>query len=314
MKIAVLGAGALGCLFGAKLCQNNQVVLLTHRLEQANLINHKGLTLRLQDDTILSVRENLSACLSGTCAVPVELLIVLVKTHQTVNALRQNINLITPNTTVLSLQNGLGNFEAISNLVPENNIILGTTNHNSVLTDTGQIFHSGAGITMIGTHHAPDEKVFMVRDLLQNAGFECSVSDNIGYFLWKKLFVNLTLNAFTYITLTPLGFVAQNNYALDFVRKIIAEAVNVAQKEGFIFNLDDVVEWVTNVAAAHPNGFSSMSQDRKKYLKTEIDWINGAVVNLARKHNLNVPYNELVVNLVHALEDADAFRRSSNLA
>ena len=309
MKIAVIGTGALGCLFGAKFSTENEVILLAYTQKDADIIKQNGLTLKEPDDTV-SHYPNVTAFESGTYEQPVDVVVILVKTPQTESALKQNLNLIGDNTIILTLQNGLGNYEVISQYVEESQIILGTTNHNSVLLDVGAVFHGGAGITTIGGPKASSENVQKIYELFTKSGFECAVSDNIGYLLWKKLFVNLTINSFTYITLTPIGFICHNSYAMNYVQAIINEAVAVARAEGYDFDAETTVNFVKDVAAAHLMGYSSMSQDRKRGFKTEIDWINGAVVKLAHKHGLSVPYNELVVNLVHAIEDADIYNKT----
>ena len=104
-----------------------------------------------------------------------------------------------------------------------------------------------------------------------------------------------------------MGFICHNSYAQDFVKKIITEAVVVAQAEGYKFDNEEVIKTIQNICREHMNGFSSMSQDRKKKAKTEIDSINGAVVNVAKKYNLKVPYNELVTNIIHAIGDGDVY-------
>ena len=83
--------------------------------------------------------------------------------------------------------------------------------------------------------------------------------------------------------------------------------------EGYEFNLADLVAMIKSISETHLKGYSSMSQDRKKGVKTEIDSINGAVVDLAHKHNMAAPYNELVVDLVHAIEDGDEYNREMGL-
>lgn len=307
MKIAVIGSGALGCLFGAKFSKKHDVVLLTYAQKEADIINKNGLSVKEEDGSVERFNEHVSACVTGTYEQHVDMVVILVKTLQTENALRQNLKLIGKDTLVLTLQNGLGNFEAISKYVDEKQLVLGTTNHNSVWLSEGNVFHSGSGVTMLGGADGAFDNFQKVKKLFEESGFEAVISDNIGYLLWRKLFVNLTLNSFTYITLTPLGFVSQNQYAMNYVKNVLTEAVSVAQAEGHNFEVDEVVEFVKNVSATHLNGYSSMSQDRKRGIKTEIDWINGAVVKLARKHNISVPYNECIVNMVHAIEDADAY-------
>lgn len=310
MKIAVIGSGALGCLFGAKFSKKHDVVLLTYAQKEADIINKNGLSVKEEDGSVERFNEHVSACVTGTYEQHVDMVVILVKTLQTENALRQNLKLIGKDTLVLTLQNGLGNFEAISKYVDEKQLVLGTTNHNSVWLSEGNVFHSGSGITTIGGAKVSSDNLQKIKGLFEQSGFEVAVSENIGYLLWRKLFVNLTLNSFTYITLTPLGFVSQNQYARVFARKILSEAVDVARAEGQNFDVDEVVDFVNYVSETHLNGYSSMSQDRKRGVKTEIDWINGAVVKLARKHNISVPYNDCVVNMVHAIEDADVYNSS----
>ena len=126
----------------------------------------------------------------------------------------------------------------------------------------------------------------------------------------EKLFINLAINAFTYITLTPMGFIGQNEYALNIIEKIILEAAQVAKADGCDFDGKKEFENVIKIAAAHKMGYSSMTQDRKKNSRTEIDAINGAVVNLAKIYNLKTPYNEMITDLVHAIEDADVYNKN----
>lgn len=94
---------------------------------------------------------------------------------------------------------------------------------------------------------------------------------------------------------------------MEFAKRILSEAVDVAQAEGCKFDTEEILTFVKNISATHLQGYSSMSQDRKRGSKTEIDWINGAVVKLAQKHNISVPYNECTTNIVHAIEDADIY-------
>ena len=310
MKVAIIGTGAMGCLFGAKFSPNNDVLLMTYNQAIADSLNHNGLTVKEPDDSETHYTQHLQAYPSGRYDQSVDLVIILVKTPQTGDALKQNLKLIGPDTIVLTLQNGLGNYEEINKYVDAKQIVLGTTNHNSVLLGDGTIFHSGAGITTIGSLKVSSDKLQLIAELFHASGFECDVSDNIGYLLWRKLFVNLAINAFTYITLTPIGFISQNTHAQDVVKKIIFEAVTVAKADGHDFDAEEVFSFINNVSATHLMGYSSMSQDRKRGAKTEIDWINGSVVKLAKQYHIPAPYNELIVALVHAIEDGDDYNRT----
>ena len=209
MKVAIIGAGALGCLFGAKFSKNNEVILITHGSKSAEAINKKGVCIKEgEEETIY--HQNIKAYATGECNQVVDVAVILVKTTQTQEALQQNLKIIGKDTIVLTLQNGLGNQEVISEYVDDKQLILGTTNHNSVLLEDNKIFHSGAGITSIGSVNTSCENLEKIHNLFISAGFECQISENIGYLLWRKLFINLTINSFTYITLTPIGFISQN--------------------------------------------------------------------------------------------------------
>lgn len=309
MKIAVIGTGALGCLFGANFSKQNEVILITHSEKTAETINHNGLYVK-DDNEEKHYQENLKAYAGGRYDDIVDIMVILVKTTQTEEALEQNKKMIGENTLVVTLQNGLGNYEKISKYVNSEHLILGTTSHNSVLLEAGRVYHSGSGITAIGGKQVKAEDIKKVFDMFSSSGFECVISDNIGNLLWKKLFVNLTINSFTYITLTPIGFISQNDYAKKYVEKIIEEAVSVAGAEGYQFDKNDIMANIEYISETHLMGYSSMSQDRKRGAKTEIDAINGAVVSLAQKHNIATPYNEMAVTMVHAIEAGDAYNRS----
>ena len=309
MKIAVIGAGALGCLFGAKFGQENEVIMITNDKESTDIINAKGLAIK-ETDGETKIYRNVKAYIGGTYNQEVDVVLILVKTTATLEALEQNKALIGEKTLVITLQNGLGNYEKLSKYVKAEQIVLGTTNHNSVLLENGKVFHSGSGITAIGSKEAVQENVEKIYQLFAGSGFECKIVDNIGYLIWKKLFVNLGINAFTYITLVPMGFIGQSQYALDILEKVIAEAAGVAKAEGFDFDGKSEFENVRKVAEAHQMGYSSMSQDRKRGVKTEVDSINGAVVELAKKHNMPAPYNDMITKMVHAIEEADAYNKT----
>lgn len=295
--------------FGAKLSEENEVIMITNGKAAANIINDNGLTLKEMDNNSYRY-DNVKAFASGTYEQPVDIAVVLVKTTATRDALKQNRALIGDKTLVLTLQNGLGNYEKLAEYVKKSQIILGTTNHNSVLYEEGKVFHSGEGVTVIGSEYVPEEYLQKVWRLLVSSGFECKVVDDIGYLIWKKLFINLAINTLTYITLTPMGFIGQNKYTLDIIEKVIIEAAEVAKAEGYDFDWTEEFENVKKVSEAHKMGYSSMSQDRKRGCRTEIDAINGAMVRLAKRHRIRTPYNEMLTNLIHAIEEADTYNKN----
>ena len=181
-------------------------------------------------------------------------------------------------------------------------VLVGTTRHNAVNLDNGNVRHSGSGVTFIGSNTNSDCVDDIVR-MFNEAGLESEKSDNIQRILWSKLFLNLSVNSFTAITQSPIGSMIDNDYAWFFAEKMICEAIDVAEAEGQHFSYLEVLESVHKTCETVSGGFSSMSQDVMNCKKTEIDAINGFVVDRAKVHNVPAPYNNFVVNLIHAIEN-----------
>ncbi|MDD3172708.1 MAG: 2-dehydropantoate 2-reductase [Herbinix sp.] len=299
MKIAIIGAGAMGCLYGAYLSAKNEVILIDSYEPQVEAINTNGLTMLVnQTETTYPMR----AVLSGTDIGIVELVIVFVKSIYTFEAVEANQSLIGDDTIVMTLQNGAGNDRDIMHFVKKENIIIGTSKHNSVGTGLGKIHHSGSGITTLGAMEPGSNVDELIITTLRNSGLETEVSDDIQRIIWSKLFVNITINTLTALLETKIGYVSQNKYAWDFARRIIYEAINVAEEDGTYFDRREVMEMVRHVCETIGEGYSSMYQDRKRKVRTEIDKMNGAIVEQAKLYGVATPYNSLVVDLIHAVE------------
>lgn len=308
MNIVVIGAGAMGCLYGAYLSRENEVVMLDSFQPQVDAISSNGITI-VETDGSEQHFPAIQAFLSGEYHGKADLVIVFVKSNYTADALAANQSLFTPDTVVMTLQNGAGNDRKIAHYVKPENIIIGTSKHNSINLGNGRIRHPSTGVTTIGSNHNATSNLQKVSRLLQSCGLDTEISSDIQRIIWSKLFVNLSVNTFTAITETPIGYMIENQYAWDFAKRLIYEAVDVAEEDGTYFDRREVLESVRKVCVQAQNGYSSMYQDRKKGIKTEIDAINGAIVEQAKIYGVPVPYNSLIVDLIHAIEGADAFNR-----
>ena len=308
MNIVIIGAGAMGCLYGAYLSKNNAVLLLDSYAPQVEAINRSGITVQEEDGTETHFTQ-LSAALSGTVTEAADLVIVFVKSTYTEAALAENKTLFGPHTLVMTLQNGAGNDRKIARYVQPENIIIGTSKHNSVNLGGGRIRHSGHGATTIGSNLRIPETLARVSALLSDAGFLTEVSDDIQRIIWSKLFVNLSINTFTAITRAPIGNMIENRYAWDFAEKMICEAVDVAEADGTHFSYMEVLNLVHHVCEDAGKGYSSMYQDVQRGIMTEIDAINGAIVQQAKLYNVPAPYNALIVDLIHAIEGAYSYHQ-----
>ena len=312
MKIVIIGAGAMGCLYGAYLSKQNEVIMLDSYRPQVEAINTNGITIVEKDGTQKNY-PSVKACMSGEYTEPADLVIVFVKSTFTDVALEANRALFGENTIAMTLQNGAGNDRKIAKFASKENILIGTSKHNAVNMGNGISRHGGAGATTIGSNFDVGDKLDRVAELFRESGLEVEISDDIQRIIWGKLFVNLSINTFTAITETPIGFMIEDKYAWDFAKRLIYEAVDVAEEDGTYFDRRKVLESVRQVCEQAKNGYSSMYQDRKRGALTEIDAINGAIVEQAKLYGVSVPYNTLIVSLIHAIEGADKFKRENGL-
>lgn len=302
MKIAVIGAGAMGCLYGAYLSRKNDVVMIDVYKPQVETINKEGISVTEADGQIINYK-NLKAYVSGTYDGAVDAVILFVKSTNTAEALEDNRNLFGEKTIAVTLQNGAGNDRKIMEYAKDKNfVIIGTSKHNAVNLGGGKIKHPASGITTIGSNYHAERIVNSFRNILEDCGFEAAVSDDIQRIIWSKLLVNLSVNVLTAILETPIGYVYQNKDAWQFAKRLIYEAIEVAEADGTYFDRRDALNRVRDVCIKAGNGYSSMYQDRRKKIKTEIDAINGAIVQQAKLYGIPTPYNSMVVDLIHAIE------------
>ena len=308
MKIVIIGAGAMGCLYGAYLSRHNEVIMLDSYQPQVDAINKNGITV-LEENGTEQHFSSVRACLSGEYKEDADLVIVFVKSTYTEDALKTNRKLFGEHTLVMTLQNGAGNDRKIEQYVVKKNIIIGTSKHNSVNDGNGHVRHSGTGATTIGSNLKENNNLQIISNLLEESGFAAEISDDIQRIIWSKLFVNLSINTFTAITRSPIRSMIDNHYAWDFAEKMICEAVDVAEADGTHFSYMEVLNMVHHVCEDAGKGYSSMSQDVMNCRKTEIDAINGAIVEQAKLYNVAAPYNRLIVDLIHAIEESYKYQK-----
>ena len=197
LNTAILGAGAMGCLYASYLCKNPNVnlTLFDHRAAKVDEINKNGLLMVENDQEIPF---SVPAKVIGRCRQePVDILLIFVKAHQTYAALKANRSLIGPKTVVGSLQNGMGNYLEIVKFVPLDRIVIGTSNHNSTLLGSGHFLHAADGKTIIGAFSKDSPHVELIRSIFAESGLDISVSNDVRVLIWRKLLVNMSINPLT---------------------------------------------------------------------------------------------------------------------
>lgn len=300
MKIAVLGAGAMGSLFGGYLSQENEVWLIDVDPEKMDKINRDGITILESDG---SSRHFQPQAVTDTAGLgTMDLIIIFVKAMHTRAALAAHRHLIGEKTYVMTLQNGAGHEDTLMEFVPREQIIIGTTQHNSSIAEPGKIRHGGGGKTSFGLLDGNIEKIQYIADTFSNCGFETAVSDNIRKQVWTKLFLNASSSVMTGVLQVKQGYLLDNEHAWSLVERLVREAVAVANAEGLDFEAEEIVTMVKTVIGNAREGYTSIYADLRDGRKTEVDTISGSVVKAAKRLGVAVPSHEFVVQLVHAIE------------
>jgi 2-dehydropantoate 2-reductase len=300
MKIVIMGAGAMGSLFGGLLASSGEEVwLVDPRRAQIEAIRSAGLTIE-KEGRALVIRVNatedvLSAGKAG-------LVIIFVKAPDTERAVSDALALEDHKTVFLSLQNGLGNEDVICARIDRRKVMLGVTGHGATVLGPGRIRHAGTGKTTIGALDDTNrERAIQVAALFRKARIETEVSGDIHELIWDKLMVNVGINALTALTNMKNGQLLEHPETLALMEGLIFEGAEVARKKGIRIT-PNPFERAKQVAYATRDNRSSMGQDFDFKRKTEIDVINGAVVREAKRLGIAAPCNETITNLVKVIE------------
>jgi 2-dehydropantoate 2-reductase len=299
MKIGIIGAGAMGSLYGAKLStiEENEVILIDVSKEQIDAVNQNGLEMEEDGQTIQYSR--LTGVTDAKDAGVCDLIIIFVKSTLTKIAVEGNRAAFGPYTTVVTLQNGLGNTEKIAEVLGGGNILAGTTAHGASQLAPGKIRHAGKGKTIIGELVKTDsEKPEQVRVLFEKAGLETELSENVEGLIWDKLLVNTGINALAGITGVCNGELLEHEELTAILEDAVREGECIAKAKGVSLNFSDAVAHTKEVCQATAANRCSMLQDLSNHRKTEIDTINGAIVREGARLGIAAPVNETLTRLV----------------
>ncbi|MDD5078993.1 MAG: 2-dehydropantoate 2-reductase [Candidatus Omnitrophica bacterium] len=303
MKIAVVGPGAMGCLLAAFLARAKcEVWMLDKDSARAGRISQSGISVE-------GVSGNWRAQVRATAEPKdignADLILICVKSYDTKSAITAAKTLAGEDTAVLTLQNGIGNIELISEVVGPEKVIGGITNMGATLLDTGRIRHAGKGETVLGRIDGKiPVEIRSIREVFNRAGLETRISRDIKGSIWSKLLINAGINPLTAITRL------NNGRLLDFegTRKIISLAVSegtkVAKRKRIKLIYDDPLAKVEAVCQATAGNISSMLQDVLNKKPTEIDFINGVIVRQAQELGIPAPVNALLFDLVKTIESS----------
>lgn len=298
-KIIILGAGAVGSIYGALLSKKNDVTLIGNKAH-ADAVNSKGLSISGGITETFYLKAD-----TEICEIPENTLIILTtKAYDSAKAIKQIKKLLKKDTVILVLQNGLGNEEVVKCVADDKTKVL-----RSITAMAAEFFESGRvrfwnGETIIEQNEIAEE----IGEILENSMLKTRLSNDINMEAWNKLVVNCVVNP-----LSALFHVRNCELVSDSLKtvrhRIVRECVKVGKAEGITFP-KDLKEKVDEKISSYTN-FSSMYQDVMKGKKTEIDFLNGKVVELGRKHNIPTPVNETLVCLIKFMGEKNGISRKN---
>jgi 2-dehydropantoate 2-reductase len=298
MNIVIFGAGAIGSFFGALLSKQSNVILLGRKAHvkaiNANGLQIKGLTKeKLKINAVDEVKK---------IDFKIDLLILSVKSYDTLKAIKDSKPLIDDDTVVLSLQNGLGNIELISKIVKQENILAGTTTNGVIFSKPGTIIHTGYGQTKLGELDGKKTKrIILINKMFNEVGIITNVCNDILKELWIKAIINSSINPLTTIFDCKNGYLRKNPVLNKLVEKICEESTNIAKSNKITLDKNKMINITKDVISKTADNYSSMHQSYFKSKKTEIDSINGRLLDIAKKNNIDCSMNEFLVYCIKSL-------------
>jgi 2-dehydropantoate 2-reductase len=302
MKVAIIGPGALGCLVAGLLRSKTKedVWLIDNRPDRARRIAEDGIRL---EGLSGHIQAKISVSADPKEAGPCGLVILCVKSYSTEDACKDIKELVSKETFVLTLQNGIGNVQILDDHFGQDRVIAGVTNHGATLLGPGHVRHAGKGETIIG---AASGKILgpikEIAGILSRAGLETKTSKDIDSVIWGKLVINVGINALTAVTRLKNGMLIEHDGTREILRSAVQEAVKILKRKRVKLAYDDPIQKVESVCKATSANISSMLQDVLNNKRTEIDFINGAIVRQGKALGIPTPVNGVLADLVRTIE------------
>ncbi|HZO80200.1 MAG TPA: 2-dehydropantoate 2-reductase [Candidatus Binataceae bacterium] len=306
MKILVMGAGAVGAYYGARLQQAGEEVVFCARGENLRVLREGGLEVK-------SFKGDFSLRVTATSRpaefAPYDLVLFCVKTYDTEDAARELAGCLAPQATVLTLQNGVENEAVLAGIFGADAVMAGNARVNAELAAPGKLIHITTGVIQFGPLDGRlGERARRVAAVFERAGILGELTPRMRMLRWEKLLWNGAFNPVTALSRRCVGDVIDTPEGLATVRALMREIVAVARAEGAELSEADIERQIgrsfTQLRAVRP----STLQDLERGKRLEHDALTGAVIRAARRRGIPVPVTETVHALLNLL---DRYRESS---
>ncbi|MDD9157093.1 2-dehydropantoate 2-reductase [Aliivibrio sp. S4TY2] len=294
MNITVLGPGAVGSLWACYLQKAGHNVSLWTR---NSIPSELPLYLNAKENSSHSFscnnKESLSQC---------DLLFITVKAWQVESALLPLLPLLSKDTILLFMHNGMGAIDVIKDQISHHPILQATTTHGALKESSHKVKHTGVGHTVIGPYNASGAQCQFLQEVLDHSLPSIEWNPNIEIALWKKLAINCAINPLTAIHRCQNGGLSQSDIHQDVVQ-VCCEVQQVLQQEEVILSQSELLLTVNQVISATAENYSSMNRDCFYQRKTEIDFITGFLLQKAKQHGISASTNQTLYNQIKQLEE-----------
>lgn len=299
MHFLIVGPGAMGCLFAARLkMAGYRVTLVDYIAERADRIDRQGIMVEgVSGEYIAKV-----PVVTGPPSDPPDLALICVKGYKTREACLEIKDGVGPETVVVTLQNGIGNIETLEEIFGKGKVLGGVTAEGATLIAPGRIRHAGKGDTVFGPRMDSRNAVEMITGAFNQAGFKARSEENIQDLIWGKLIINVGINALAAITRLKNGRLPHLTGSRRIMEEAVQEAVAVAKAKKIQIPYPDPLGRVLEVCRATSENIASMLQDVLNRKPTEIDSINGAIVQQGALLGIPAPVNSTLTDLVKTIQ------------
>lgn len=302
MLVYIAGSGAMGSTIGYHIQKNtdNEVILLDYWQDHIDNINNKGLELSGEITDIIDIK----AMKPENATEKADLIIVMTKSMKLREMMKSISHLIAEDTQILCLLNGMGHETILKDFVNLSQINMGVTVWAAEINGPGLIEVSNIGSIDVQNIGDNEEEGKKLADLLKEAKLNAKYDTNVMHAIWRKVMVNGTMNPISAIFECKIGEFFKTETHKDIVDLLVDEFVEVGNAEGVNLDKKEMLDYIYETSQSAKDHYPSMYQDLIKNNKvTEIDFINGAVVNKAKDLGIETPYNKLITQLVHLKEE-----------
>ncbi len=297
MKAGIIGAGAMGSIFSYFFQKENIETAFYEKNIETVIQIKSGLNVIIDEKTeTIKIDIESKPGILKDC----DIIFLFVKSYSTKNAIIDIKDFIDKDSIVVTLQNGIGNKEIIADSVPEDRIVYGSTSVGATKMEANTVKLGGMGNVVIGGKNSKALK--SVADLIKKTNIEVTISDDPDTAIWKKAIINAGINPLGALLSIPNGKIISNGYSLKLQQEIVRESVEAANAMGIQLDTNEMTELTKSVCEKTAQNLCSMLQDVSAKRKTEIDNINGIIIEYGKKHSIETPFNEAIYCLIKTRE------------